>query len=217
MVDGKAIVQTTNLVLIMGMLIGSLLFVLMVGFKADRGGDVFATAAKKNFDRVLKNVTGIPLLRPIVVSVYQRKNWIDLGVDAKENIYDTNTYDERLLVIKPNNWIIYTPDGITFHYVVNDTNRSSAASALSRRVCSNVEHLDAVKYTLQPIGDKSRYASIKYSCIQYTMDELIRVFAITGNRTDLDLTKYFDSRENSDAPRFTVENVLEFVIVNGYV
>lgn len=213
----EKIVQLTNLVLIMGMLIGSMLFVLAVGFTADQGGDVFANAAKKNFDRVIKKVTDLPLLQPTIVSVYQRKNWIELGVGVDESVYDTNVYDERLLVVKPNNWFIYTSDGITFHYVVNDIDRSSSSSSSSRSVCANVEHLDAVKYSLRPIGDKKLYTSIKYSCIEYTMDELIRVFAITGNRTDLDLTKYFDSRENPDAPLFTVENVLEFLVVNGYV
>lgn len=198
----------------MGMLIGSMVFVLRVSFDADLGGDVFATTVKKNFDRVVKTVTDLPLLRPTIVSVYQRAgggNRLGLrDLDDDSNLYDVDTYDERLLVVKPNNWFIYTNDGINFHYLVNDVDKS-------RSVCANTDHLNAVRYSLRPIGDAKRYTSIKYSCVEYTMDSLIRVFAVTGDRTDLDLTDYFDARENVDAPLFTVENVLEFLVVNSYV
>lgn len=203
--------QLTNLALIVSILIGSIVVVLVIGFRSDLGGDPYARSAKANFETQLKLFTGLPLLRPITVSVYQRRNWTELADGTQDVIYDTNTYNERLLVVKPNNWMIYTGDGITFHYLVNDLSRSQS-------LCANVEHLNAVRYTLRAIGDEREYSRrIVYSCVEYTFDDLIRIFATTGNRTDLDLTKYFDRRETDDAVLFTVENVLDLLIVNGYV
>lgn len=206
------ILQLINLALILTILVGSIIVVLVVGFRSDLGGDQYARSAKLNFDAELKSFTGLPLLKPTTVSVYQRRNWTELNDEGDEDVvYDTNTYNERLLVVKPNNWIVYTGDGITFHYIVTDLNRS-------RSLCANAEHLNAVRYTLRAIGDEQTYSSrIRHSCVEYTLDDLIRIFVATGNRTDLDLTDYFDSRKTEKAPLFTVENVLEFLVVNGYV
>lgn len=188
------------------------------------------------FRDTINNSAELPLLRPIVVSIFERAvrqgdDDDDEDVDGTatvRNLSDDDLYNERLVVVRPNNWLIYTNNGLTFHYVTSNVSGS-------RVNCSTSGSLTAVEYRLKKLDELTTSAnvddnddydsttddgpsrSLRFSCINYTFDQLTRVFTQSSNRTDIDMTDYFDKKNRPKVPDFTVANVLQFLVTNDYL
>lgn len=160
------------------------------------------------FHDPIEQSIGVAILKPIFVSIFQRVS--TPAADADSLINGSGTYNERLVVVRPNNWMIYTADGINFHYITNNVNHS-----LSRCTVSN--SLNAISYRLRKLNEKQDFVSdkLKFSCVNYTMDQLVRIFGSFAYRTDIDMTDYFDKNKRTNAPLFTVESILDFLIANA--
>lgn len=208
----------------------------------EQTGNLLQQDATRNFVLPVKEAIGVAVLSPIVVSIFERPRLVvntatsipssasavttaattaaaamSTAMVDKNSIQAYTAYTERLIVIRPNNWLVYTANGITFHYITNNVNES-------RIKCTVPGALNAIVYRLQTIAEASSdnvddktSRRLRFSCVNYTMDQLTRVFGRESNRTDIDLTDYFDSSKTSDAPELTVANVLDLLIVNAYV
>lgn len=162
-----------------------------------------------DFHKAVDEVAQLSLLRPIVVSVYERAT----DESGMSNLTDRDSYQERLVIVRPNNWTIYTNNGITFHYVTSNVSDN-------RLNCSSSGSLTAIEYRLKQLKEQLYESSdqptrsLRFSCINYTQDQLTRVFNQSSNRTDIDLTDYFDKKKSSKAPDFTVPAVIQFLVTN---
>lgn len=171
-------------------------------------GSLFEQGCSVRFLDPMNELIGVALLRPVVVSVFERAS-----VSAAGNVGEDDTsYNERLVVVRPNNWLIYTVNGVTFNYITNNVNQ-----AVSK--CTMPNALNAVEYRLRSLDEAADYTAdrLKFSCVNYTTDQLIKIFGSYAQRTDIDMTDYFDKEKRSDAPMFTVENVLQFLVHNDLV
>lgn len=195
-------------------MIGSLLLVLVftvwIAFRSFYGEDQspLTLNVRSDFEKPLSQAMGVALFGAITISIFERPSSTE-GTSS-ESIYDVDDYNERLVVVRPNNWLIYTFNGITFHYIVNNVNRS-------RTKCTSVNGLTAVEYRLQTRTESRRdsYANnVRLSCVHYTFDQLIRLFNTTANRTDIDVTNYFDRNKYPRAPKFSVFSVLQLLVRN---
>lgn len=156
-----------------------------------------------DFLQPMNELIGVALLRPVVVSIFER-----VGLRANT---DDNMYNERLVVVRPNNWLIYTVNGIAFNYITNNVNKSASK-------CTTPNSLNAVEYRLRALDETVQSIDrLRFSCVNYTLDQLVRIFGSYAQRTDIDMTDYFDSEKRQDAPRFTVENVLQFLVHNALI
>lgn len=166
----------------------------------------------EDFRETVEEVAQLSLLRPIVVSIFERAS-ADLSSSeiSTKQLTDQDTYHERLVIVRPNNWNIYTNNGITFHYVTSNVSDN-------RLNCSSAGSLTAIEYRLKQLKEQlykdKPTRNLRFSCINYTQDQLTRVFAQSSNRTDIDLTDYFDKKKNSKAPDFTVPAVIQFLVTN---
>ena len=193
---------TFVLILFLFFLVGTILFlVFTLGLSLNK-------VVQSDFLDPMNELIGVALLRPVVVSVFERAS-----VSAAGNVGEDDTsYNERLVVVRPNNWLIYTVNGVTFNYITNNVNQ-----AVSK--CTMPNALNAVEYRLRSLDEAADYTAdrLKFSCVNYTTDQLIKIFGSYAQRTDIDMTDYFDKEKRSDAPMFTVENVLQFLVHNDLV
>lgn len=193
---------TFVLILLLFFLVGTILFLVFTS------GLSLNKVVQSDFLDPMNELIGVALLRPVVVSVFERAS-----VSAAGNIGEDDTsYNERLVVVRPNNWLIYTVNGVTFNYITNNVNQ-----AVSK--CTMPNALNAVEYRLRSLDEAADYTAdrLKFSCVNYTTDQLIKIFGSYAQRTDIDMTDYFDKEKRSDAPMFTVENVLQFLVHNDLV
>ena len=193
---------TFVLILLLFFLVGTILFLVFTS------GLSLNKVVQSDFLDPMNELIGVALLRPVVVSVFERAS-----VSAAGNVGEDDTsYNERLVVVRPNNWLIYTVNGVTFKYITNNVNQ-----AVSK--CTMQNALNAVEYRLRSLDEAADYTAdrLKFSCVNYTTDQLIKIFGSYAQRTDIDMTDYFDKEKRSDAPMFTVENVLQFLVHNDLV
>lgn len=192
---------TFVLILLLFFLVGTILFLVFTS------GLSLNKVVQSDFLDPMNELIGVALLRPVVVSVFERAS-----VSAAGNVGDDTSYNERLVVVRPNNWLIYTVNGVTFNYITNNVNQ-----AVSK--CTMPNALNAVEYRLRSLDEAADYTAdrLKFSCVNYTTDQLIKIFGSYAQRTDIDMTDYFDKEKRSDAPMFTVENVLQFLVHNDLV
>lgn len=189
---------TFVLVLILFFLVSSILFLIFSSSLS------LNHVVQSDFLDPMNELIGVALLRPMVVSVFER-----VSAAASE---DQSRYNERLIVVRPNNWLIYTVNGITFNYITNNVNK-----AVSK--CTTPNALNAVEYRLRTVDEAADYTidRLRFSCVNYSVDQLVKIFGSYAQRTDIDMTDYFDKEKRSDAPMFTVENVLQFLVLNALV
>ena len=193
---------TFVLILLLFFLVGTILFLVFTS------GLSLNKVVQSDFLDPMNELIGVALLRPVVVSVFERAS-----VSAAGNVGEDDTsYNERLVVVRPNNWLIYTVNGVTFNYITNNVNQ-----AVSK--CTMPNALNAVEYRLRSLDEAADYTAdrLKFSCVNYTTDQLIKILGSYAQRTDIDMTDYFDKEKRSDAPMFTVENVLQFLVHNDLV
>lgn len=192
---------TFVLILLLFFLVGTILFLVFTS------GLSLNKVVQSDFLDPMNELIGVALLRPVVVSVFERAS-----VSTAGNVGDDTSYNERLVVVRPNNWLIYTVNGVTFNYITNNVNQ-----AVSK--CTMPNALNAVEYRLRSLDEAADYTAdrLKFSCVNYTTDQLIKIFGSYAQRTDIDMTDYFDKEKRSDAPMFTVENVLQFLVHNDLV
>ena len=193
---------TFVLILLLFFLVGTILFLVFTS------GLSLNKVVQSDFLDPMNELIGVALLRPVVGSVCERAS-----VSAAGNVGEDDTsYNERLVVVRPNNWLIYTVNGVTFNYITNNVNQ-----AVSK--CTMPNALNAVEYRLRSLDEAADYTAdrLKFSCVNYTTDQLIKIFGSYAQRTDIDMTDYFDKEKRSDAPMFTVENVLQFLVHNDLV
>lgn len=192
---------TFVLILLLFFLVGTILFLVFTS------GLSLNKVVQSDFLDPMNELIGVALLRPVVVSVFERAS-----VSAAGSVGEDTSYNERLVVVRPNNWLIYTVNGVTFNYITNNVNQ-----AVSK--CTMPNALNAVEYRLRSLDEAADYTAdrLKFSCVNYTTDQLIKIFGSYAQRTDIDMTDYFDKEKRSDAPMFTVENVLQFLVHNDLV
>lgn len=192
---------TFVLILLLFFLVGTILFLVFTS------GLSLNKVVQSDFLDPMNELIGVALLRPVVVSVFERAS-----VSVAGSVGEDTSYNERLVVVRPNNWLIYTVNGVTFNYITNNVNQ-----AVSK--CTMPNALNAVEYRLRSLDEAADYTAdrLKFSCVNYTTDQLIKIFGSYAQRTDIDMTDYFDKEKRSDAPMFTVENVLQFLVHNDLV
>ena len=193
---------TFVLILLLFFLVGTILFLVFTS------GLSLNKVVQSDFLDPMNELIGVALLRPVVVSVFERAS-----VSAAGNVGEDDTsYNYLFFVIRPNNSLIYTVNGVTFNYITNNVNQ-----AVSK--CTMPNALNAVEYRLRSLDEAADYTAdrLKFSCVNYTTDQLIKIFGSYAQRTDIDMTDYFDKEKRSDAPMFTVENVLQFLVHNDLV
>ena len=192
---------TFVLILLLFFLVGTILFLVFTSCLS------LNKVVQSDFLDPMNELIGVALLRPVVVSVFERAS-----VSAAGSVGEDTSYNERLVVVRPNNWLIYTVNGVTFNYITNNVNQ-----AVSK--CTMPNALNAVEYRLRSLDEAADYTAdrLKFSCVNYTTDQLIKIFGSYAQRTDIDMTDYFDKEKRSDAPMFTVENVLQFLVHNDLV
>lgn len=128
-------------------------------------------------------------------------------------------YPERLIVIQPQNWIVYTNNGINFYYLSNNVSISSSrcdpgtsVSAIEFRLLT----LDET-YDVSGTGQTDKSGRLKIACINYSFDQLIRIFGSSADKSVYDFSDLFDQNKVSDAPKVTVDEVLDILIQNSIV
>lgn len=190
---------------IVGLLSG--LVFLVIGLMFGSNIDELSETVRRKFEQPMQETLGVELLRPVTVSIYERPS----VVRRQAENYDNDAYSERLIIVRPYNWIVYTSNGITFHYLTRNV-------SASRSRCVTPNALNAVAYRLRTRGESNDSSSdrIRFSCVEYTFDQLVRIFS-RSNRTDLDLTDYFDKEKNTNAQSLTITSILQFLVYNAYV
>lgn len=201
--------------------------------------NLFTAELEKTFYQPIGEETGLALLSPLTATIYERYNATksvdqdvaltetflpaDLDVDLRQRLLDykaaTSTeasysyvYAERLVVVKPYNWFIYTPNGTRFYYITSNVNRT-------RSRCDPASQLNAIEYRLMTqqesvSGKADRSGRLKFSCLNYTYDNLVRIFGSSSYRSVYDISAYFDKEKNIKAPDLTVDEVLDLLLTN---
>lgn len=127
-------------------------------------------------------------LSPIVVEVRER---IDAG--------------DRLLIVRPLGWYIYTPDGMAFYYFTNQI-----------AVECPEDRISAVVYRLATEAedrDGSSLDRLRTKCLNYKLDTLVRLFAARFvRRTDVDL-----SRVAPFLKKITIESTLNALLAMNVI
>lgn len=160
----------------------------------------------QSFYQEIEREIGLAALSPLLITVYVRLR------QSRAN-FDADDYSERLVVVSPQNWMIYTHNGINFHFISNNIDTA-------RGRCDTTRSLHAIEYHLLPLyqqfhGNLSE--KLRLSCVHYTYDQLIRIFARSANKTTYNLADYFDKKKNDQAPDLTIEEILDVLIVNSII
>lgn len=210
------------LLLIVGCLVvACLLFVLPV-FSPPNNVDCF--------NKTINSIIVTQPISPLVVTIYElprdnaNTSTADLLVDKSksadtDNVIDIN-YDERLIVVKPHNWFVYTNNGLNFYFISNNLSNRTARCDLDRQLIAvDFRLLTLSESAMEPTTtsmDKS--GRLKVACINSTYDTLIRRFGVgNANKTYIDLSNYFDKNKNSDAPMLIVDNVINYLLQHNLV
>lgn len=159
-------------------------------------------------ERVLDTLALQPL-SPLVVTVYER--WT--STTARDNAYVavddqrrpiSIDYAERLVVVKPQNWTVYTNDGIHFYLLTaNLSNRNTN--------CDLDTQSTAIELRLATKSDDKEDERLRFACLNYTQNNLTRVFGSLSDRTYIDLSNHFDGRT------LTVQTVLDYLLQHRLV
>lgn len=129
-----------------------------------------------------------------------------LCVEVRERTSDAAVpYTDRLIIVRPLQWYIYSPDGLTFYYFTNQVAADCPAERISSvqyRLMSDAEH-----------AEHSTQVRLRVRCLNYTMNTLIRVFAASSvKRTDIDL-----SQNQQLVKNITIESLLDTLLDLGVI
>lgn len=127
-------------------------------------------------------------------------------------------YPERLVIIQPQNWLVYTNNGITFYYITSNVSLSASRCDPSNSVSTiefRLQTLEEVYDSTKLSADKS--GRLKIACVNYTFDQLIRIFGSSADKTVYDFSDFFDATKVTNAPKVTVDEILDILIHNGLV
>jgi hypothetical protein len=174
---------------------------------------------RERFNDRVREAADLQPLSPLVVTVYER------AAPSRHNHFTTDligvgprvldlTYNERLIVVKPQNWMIYTNNGINFYLITNNVSNRTAQCDLDRQMI-------AIDFRLQtmdePDDKRDETGRLKVACLNYTLDNLIRLFGVDANRTYVDLSAHFDKKQNSRAPTLVADEVVNYLLQHGLV
>lgn len=185
-------------------------------------------ALNEKFNKPVETAVGAPMVSPLVVTVYERAGksgdnllTTEIASTSKEGIAQPRSnelvdlqYNERLIVVKPQNWFVYTNNGTNFYLITNNVSNRTAQCDLDRQ-------LIAVEFRLltvdEPADAKNTSSQLQVACINYTLDNLIRLFGVNANKSYLDLSRYFDRKVNPRAPLLVVDEIVNYLLANSLV
>lgn len=173
-------------------------------------------------DRITRALNAQPL-SPLTVTLYER-----LADNSNNNLATTDVlqlpengetldalYNERLIVVRPHNWIVYTNNGLNFYLLTNNVSNRTAKCDLDTQMVAIDFRLKTITESDESTDDSGR---LKVACLNYTMDTLVRLF---GNeytrRSYFDMSKYFDKRYNPSAPKIVVDEVIDYLLAHDYL
>lgn len=205
--------------------------VVVLGLLMVTRSPALTTISERFTDRVNLTIASQPL-SPLVVTVYERavptrhnhyttdvvelldRNHDDDGSGGDENRVLDLSYNERLIVVKPHNWMIYTNNGLNFYLITNNVSNRTAQCDLDLQMIAVDFRLQTIE---EPDEKRDRTGRLKIACINYTLDNLIRLFGIDAHRTYLDLSGYFDARLNPSAPPVIVDEIINYLLLHDLV
>jgi hypothetical protein len=188
--------------------------------RADGFSPVFSNLAERFNKRVLE-VANVQPMSPLVVTVYERDAELTRGNLITTEVYEDKqdstvldlAYNERLAIVKPQNWLIYTNNGLNFYFISNNVSNRTAQCDLDTQSI-------AVDFRLLTVDEspdqKDQSGRFKVACINYTLDNLIRLFGVSANRSYLDLSAYFDKAKNPNAPLVVVDEVINYLLKHRF-
>lgn len=205
---------------------GAILVFLLSRPQRDGVAPLLYTLREKFNDRV-DAIADVQVLSPLVVTVYERAS------HGRDNLFTTFVapndeatpgaaaagyldlaYNERLIVVKPQNWMVYTNNGINFYLLTNNVSNRTAQCDLDQQMVA----LDFRLLTVdEAVDTKDQSGRFKVACVNYTFDNMVRLFGVEANRTYLDLSAYFDKSKNPDAPPIVVDEVVNYLLRHGLV
>lgn len=172
--------------------------------------------------RILKAVDLQPV-SPLVVTVYERPiagtasnlSTTDVALWSDDHQSLDLRYNERLVVVKPQNWMIYTNNGVNFYLLSNNVSNRTAKCDLDRQMVA----VDFRLLTLAESDDaRDESGQLKVACLNYTLDQLVRLFGSDATkRTYLDLSAYFDKKRNPIAPAVVVDEVIDYLLKHNFL
>lgn len=181
---------------------------------------VHSTKASKsippqNFYRNFLDSIGLQPLSPLVVTVFER--WSD--TTRPENTYVAPVkqspngpylldidYPERLVVVKPHNWIVYTNNGVNFYLISSNVSNREANCNLDKQLLAIDYRLRTVNEEDEAIRDKT--GRLKLACLNYTLNDVVRLFASAAERTYIDLHSYFAAEKKP----VTIDEILDYLL-----
>lgn len=185
-------------------------------------------ALQDKFNKPVETAVGSPMVSPLVVTVYERvgksgDNLLVTEIASTATVENVTPradeivdlfYNERLIVVKPQNWFVYTNNGVNFYLITNNVSNRTAQCDLDRQ-------LIAVDFRLQTVDEpesaKNTSSQLQVACINYTLDNLIRLFGVNANKSYLDLSRYFDRKINPRAPLLVVDEVINYLLAHSLV
>lgn len=121
-------------------------------------------------------------------------------VEIRERVSENVDYPERLLIVRPMGWYLYTTDGMAFYYFTNQIGID----------CPD-ERISAVVYRLSMTVEASDGAALdrlRTKCLNYKLNTVVRLFAARNiRRTDVDL-----SGCKQLLKKITIESVLDTLL-----
>lgn len=213
-------VSTEWLLSVLVMFVGTAVVIYFLVRRVDGISPVFNNLSER-FNKRLTDVANLQPLSPLVVTVYER-NGDGGATGGGGNLITTEvsadgidlSYNERLVVVKPQNWMIYSNNGVNFYYVSNNVSNRTARCDLDRQSIAVDFRLLTVD---ESIDAKDQTGRFKIACINYTLDNLIRLFGANANKTYLDLSAYFDKAKNPNAPPVVVDEVINYLLKHRFL
>lgn len=195
------------------LLVGTLLLALVLYAAPSPARDTMVT----RFVEPLNQTATRQPLSPLVVTVYERvgqqRTTTELRPGDGGDVMDM-AYNERLIVVKPQNWFIYTNNGLNFYLISNNVSNRTAQCDLDRQMI-------AVEFRLLALAERDtrqdETGRFRVACINYTVDNLVRLFGVAANRTYLDLSVHFDRKLNVNAPTLLVDEIVNYLLAHGLV
>jgi hypothetical protein len=193
--------------------VGTAVLVYFLVRRVDGISPVFNNLSER-FNKRLIDVANIQPLTPLVVTVYERDQEPGnlLTTEVSQDGVDLS-YNERLAVVKPQNWMIYSNNGVNFYYVSNNVSNRTAQCDLDKQSIAVDFRLLTVD---ESVDTKDQSGRFKVACINYTLDNLVRLFGANSNRSYLDLSDYFDRSKNPNAPPIVVDEVINYLLKHRF-
>lgn len=211
---------TAWLLPLLALLVGGAVLVFVLSRPHADGVAPLLYTLRENFNDRVEAIADVQVLSPLVVTVYERAShgrdnlFTTFVAPTAEQQYIDLAYNERLVVVKPQNWMVYTNNGINFYLVSNNVSNRTAHCDLDQQLVA----LDFRLLTVDEAPDtKDQTGRFKVACVNYTFDNLVRLFGVEANRTYLDLSAYFDKTKNPDAPPVVVDEVVNYLLRHGLV